>query len=132
MLDTHFCQIRILNNLSQLSTVLKLAYHLWTLEINIIPLRFTLSPYESPHHGAFCNTISIISKGLSRLQVHFDGFEFTIRCAVHWLEGMVAAEDCLLPSNPNLTQISRRFAAKCCLYIQVPVEVIYTLTTALS
>jgi hypothetical protein len=33
-------QTRILNNLSQLSTVLKLAYHLWTLEINIIPLRF--------------------------------------------------------------------------------------------
>jgi hypothetical protein len=41
MLDAHFRQIHILNNLSQLSTVLKLAYHLWTLEINIIPLRFT-------------------------------------------------------------------------------------------
>jgi len=94
MLDTYFRQICILNNLSQLSTVLKLAY-LWTLEINIIPLRFAPSPYESPHHGAFCDTISIISR-LSQLQVHFDSFEFTIHCTVYWLEGMVATEDFLL------------------------------------
>jgi hypothetical protein len=64
----------------------------------------------------------VISKGLSQLQVHFDGFEFTIHCAVHWLEGMVATEDFLLSSNLNLTQILGRFAAKCSLYIQVPVE----------
>ena len=122
MLDTYFHQICILNNLSQLSTVLKLAYHLWTLEINIIPLHFTPSPYELWHHGAFCDTISIISKGLSQLQVHFDGFEFTICCVMHWLEGMVATEDFLLSSTPNLTQILGRFAATFSLYIQVPVE----------
>ena len=92
---TNWHQICMLNNLSQLSTVLKLAYHLWTLGINIIPLRFALSPYESPHHGAFCDTISIISR-LSQLQVHFDSFEFTIHCTVYWLEGMVATEDFLL------------------------------------
>ena len=63
MLGTYFRQIHILNNLSQLSTVLKLvslklAYHLWTLEINIIPLRFALlMTHESPHHGPLHSVI---------------------------------------------------------------------------
>jgi hypothetical protein len=33
---------------------------------------------------------------------YFDGFEFTIHSAVHWLEGMVAT-DFLLTSAANLT-----------------------------
>jgi hypothetical protein len=36
---------------------------------------------------------------------------------------MVATEDFLLSSTPNLTQILGIFAAKFSLYIQVPVEV---------
>ena len=60
---------------------------------------------------------------MSQLQVHFDGFEFTIHCTMHWLEGMVATEDFLLSSTPILTQILGIFAAKFSLYIQVPVEV---------